>query len=259
MWPPSRVTQMTPSSVPDSRGQSAHRSSTETLLISRIKCKQPARHRWLFTAALIGLGLSASHRVSAAADLSIDVSVTPATFWPGSSATIAMTLHNAGPDVAGAGSTIPFPIFVLQRGIPLPTMSVTDIPYNIYVRPQGCNVASEVVGPLPDLSFQLVWTFHFAAIPAGESRSCEIPITFYNHATSSFPTYWLAFPDPTDPNLLNNRVNYEFVRGAPPPPTPVPIFSSWGRALQALGLLLLANWGMHRIARRSRWPTTTEH
>lgn len=186
-------------------------------------------------------------------DVSIQVQVAPETFWPGSSQVITMTLHNDGPDVAGGGSNLAFPVDVLQRGITLPNQSTSDIPYNVFAAPSGCRVGWQVVGPLPDLSFILIWSYHFQPIPAGGSRTCTIPITFYDHATTNIPTHWWAYRVPSDPDWSNNLATYEFVRGSPPPPRPVPLLSITGAAVLTMGLALAAGFRLSRLRWLCQW------
>lgn len=169
------------------------------------------------------------------ADLELSVSVTPSVFSPGSRGTVALTLHNHGPDAAGTGA---FDTLVYQRGFRLEVPSDRP-PYEIREPVTGCFIASELVGPFPDFSFGLVWAYYFGVIPAGESRTCTFAIEFYPRPFESFDTFWRASLYTEDPNPSNDRADYRFVAGTPyVAPIPVPATDWPGMA----GLLIGLSW-----------------
>lgn len=79
----------------------------------------------------------------------------------------------------------------------------------------GCNIIGELVGPNINLVWGYIWSYYLPPIPAGESRTCRIPIQFSEQPFESFETGWRISTNPEDPDLANNTVTYRFVAGVP--------------------------------------------
>jgi len=175
-------------------------------------------------------------------DLSLEVTTTPVPFMPGGHGTVTMTIHNAGPDTAGA--TIPNfdTIVVFEKGFIITTQPP---PFTIPVQGVGCIIDTAVTEPLPNGDIGLVYIFYFDPIAAGESRVCTYGINFFPFTRDSFATYWhvtSSNDDDTDPS--NDRVDYVFQA----PPDSIPALSwQWLIALGA-GLLALAGFMRERPA-----------
>ena len=174
------------------------------------------------------------------ADLAVSVVVSPLTVSPGGTATVWLTLHNAGPDTAGASQPDnPLPNLVLQRGFRLAQSSDRG-PYEIQGPIAGCVIAEDIVGPFADLSFGLVWSFYFPPILAGESRTCSFEIEFARQPLESFDTFWRTATSSEDLNPSNNQIAYRFVVGNPTNlATPIPTLSLLAKLLLVVGLLVV--------------------
>lgn len=186
----------------------------------------------------------------------MSVSVSPASFSPGSSATVTLTLHNAGPATAGSTTRPPhLANLVLQKGFRREP-PLNRPPYAIPTQGTGCFISYDIVGPLADLSFGWVWSFYFELIPAGESRTCTFPIQFYPTTTESFETFWVSSPLAPDPNPGNDRAFYTFVAGTPyVAPTPVPALAPSGLVTLILALMGVGAWRKQTIPVRPSTAT----
>lgn len=171
-------------------------------------------------------------------DLSVSVSMTPASFSPGSTATVTMVVHNAGPDTAGA---------VLQGE---PYIVVYEKGYNIVAQPppfilpeesQGCTAyveESEYIPGLPGGGITLLFTYWFGAIPPGESRTCTYSVQFLTTTVETFETHWtVRSSNDDDINPDNDRFDYTFV-AAPHSANSVPALSSIALLILSAALVL---------------------
>jgi hypothetical protein len=168
-------------------------------------------------------------------DLSLEVTTNPVPFVPGGRGTVTLTVHNAGPDTAGA--TIPNfdTIVVFQNEFIITTQPP---PFWLLTQGVGCIIDTYLSDPLPNGDIALVYIFYVDPIAAGESRVCTYDIEFYPSTRDSFATHWFVTSsndDDTDPG--NNRVDYVFQA----PAASIPTASRHG--LIALGFcLLLTGW-----------------
>jgi len=174
-------------------------------------------------------------------DLYVSVSTDPVPFVPGGRGTVALTLHNAGPDAAGTTFPGTYAIDVIQSGF---IITSHPPPYEIRGPVEGCFIAETITEPLPNGDIGLVWEFYFDVVSPGASRTCTFGIEFYPSTRDSFTTSWIAVsPNDEDTNPGNNRVHYTFAA----PPVSIPTASS--RGLIGLGIsLLVMSW----IACRNR-------
>jgi hypothetical protein len=164
-------------------------------------------------------------------DLSLEVTTNPVPFVPGGHSTVTMTVHNAGPDTAGATLPDQDTITVYEDAFIITTQT---LPFEIFVQGVGCTIDSAVTEPLPDGNIALVFLFYFGPIASGESRTCTYGIEFPSYTRSSFATGWFVASsndDDTDPS--NDRVDYVFQA----PAASIPAMSWQG--LIALGFCLL--------------------
>jgi hypothetical protein len=190
------------------------------------------------------LGLYSHGRPASAglpvADVSVSVVVAPDAFGPLSTGVIELTLHNDGPDPAGAVYPGSLGNLIAQRAFLL-TQPSQRAPYQVLPGVTGCNIFGQLVGPNINMMWGYIWTYHYPPIPAGESRTCRIPIQFPEQPFESFDTSWRISTNPEDPDLTNNVVNYRFVAGVPlQPARRVPAFGFWAKSITALGLFALA-------------------
>lgn len=197
----------------------------------------------LFFAITIGISAVASAAYGGGtpvADVWVSVEVTPSAFQPLSTGVIELTMHNNGPDTAGTGVSGGFGIEISQRAFLLTNPSLPP-PYLVLPGATGCGVIHEVFGPNVNMLWGFIWSFYFPPIPAGEIRTCRIPIQFTAEPFQSFDTNWRILSTPEDPDLTNNTVNYRFVAGIPlEPAMPVSAIDRWAMWLAALGVLALA-------------------
>jgi hypothetical protein len=167
-------------------------------------------------------------------DLSVSVTTTPEPFVPGGIGSVTMTVHNAGPDTAGA--TVPNEsISVIEDDF-----VVTTQPPPFEVRPPvtGCWAERVESDWLPDGSIRVNFVFHFASIPAGESRVCTYNVEFYSSTQSSFSTGWLVHTaNDDDINPDNDRFDYTFVAAPTQAFIPVPTSSAISLLILSAGLL----------------------
>lgn len=173
---------------------------------------------------------------SAQVDLSVSVSMTPATFVPGGHGTFTVTVHNAGPDTAGD-----FPdlgnVFVYGGDF---IVTNQPSPFEL-VEPWSdeCWIERAVTEPLPDGNIALLFIYYFGSVPAGESRSCTTGIEFYPSTRNSFLSTWEAYtPSELDIDQTNDEIEYVFRLR----PTAVPVTSP--TALILLGLCLVGVAGL---------------
>lgn len=184
-------------------------------------------------------------------DVSIAVAVTPSAFLPGDRGTVTLTLHNAGPALAGTTSPGSFGNYVIG-----PSFRITeDSPWGpfdiVWESVQGCFATYDILGPGEDLSFGLTFQFYFDVIAPGASLTCTFNIVFLTAPFETFVTKWSYIPRilQTDTVPGNNDTYYTFVAGAPQvPPRPVPSLSWRGQIWLVLGIGL--------IALRYRWESS---
>lgn len=185
------------------------------------------------------------------ADVTVSVNVTPAVFQPLSTGVIELTMRNNGPEAAGTDYPGSYGNLISQRAFLLSQPSQSP-PYRVLSGTTGCAVVGEIFGPNVNMLWGFVWSFYYPAIPAGESRTCRIPIEFGPAPFETFETSWRISTNPEDPDLTNNVVAYTFVAGlALVPPIPVPLFDRWSALLATLCLLVLALSGIEKQKRMS--------
>lgn len=186
------------------------------------------------------------------ADLWVSVVVTPNAFQPLSTGVIELTLHNNGPDAAGVGAPVGLGNQISQQGFLLTHPSLPP-PYLALPGVTGCTVVYEVFGPNVNMLWGFVWSFYYPVIPAGEARTCNIPIQFTSQPFESFDTRWRILSTPQDPDLTNNTVDYRFIAGIPlVPPQPVPSLHLIAQLLLVASLLLLALRAKSALRRRGQ-------
>lgn len=174
-------------------------------------------------------------RCSTPLSTSLSVTVTPPIFVPGGRNTVALTVHNAGPDTAGTIPGVSPSIFVYQDIFIITTQPP---PYEIVSPADGCWIERFVGEPLPDRNIALSFGHYFESIPAGQSRTCTYDIEFYSSTRASFPTGWLVrTPNDDDKNPSNDRLDYTFATAPLAPAAPVPTGSTLTWLVLGLGLL----------------------
>lgn len=151
-------------------------------------------------------------------DLSVVASTVPPTFTAGGRNTVALTVHNAGPDPAGT-TTAPTPSVLVFGGDFVVTSQPP--PYEVVVPADGCGVERFVTEPLPDGNIRLVFVYYFDSIDAGQSRTCTFDVQFYPSTHESFGNRWQvgSFDEETSPS--DNTLDYAFIV-APASPSAVP-------------------------------------
>ena len=199
--------------------------------------------RWalrLATLAWLASGTSALAGDRAQVDLSVSVSMAPATFTPGSQGIFSVSVHNAGPDAAGTVFPDEKPIRVYSSSIVFPP-----------TQPPPLEILSVLTGncwldrfsePLPNGQWVVQFIFYFDPIAAGESRTCTNEVEFSLQANENIPTRWRVVPhNDQETNPDDNQVDYTFVAAQPTPPASVP--AGTFPALVWLGLALLLSGG----------------
>lgn len=191
------------------------------------------------------IALSAQAGGSPQVDLSVSVAVSPPTFVPGGTSTVALTVHNAGPDAAGTTTATPSVVvyggdFVVTHQPP---------PYEVVVPASGCGVERFVSEPLPDANIRLVFIYYFDTIAPGQSRTCTFDVQFDPSTVANVENDWEAMSFDTDVNPSNNVLPYTFFSTpAAPASTAVPTLTTFGNVLLGLGLAIAAI-GTRRRAR----------
>ena len=196
--------------------------------------------------ALVTFPAAAPAGVRPQVDLSLQVTAAPVPFVPGGHGTVTLTVHNAGPDTAGATLPNDDSIVAYENWFDITTQPP---PFFILVQGVGCIVDTFVSEPLPDGRIGLVYIFYFGPIAPGESRVCTYGIDFQRSTRASFTTGWfVTSPNDDDTDPSNDRVD-DYVFQAPAAPVAsmsVPA-TSW-QGLIALGIGLFAVAG--RVCRR---------
>lgn len=110
------------------------------------------------------------------ADLSVSAVVTPPAFVSGGRTTVALTVHNAGPDAIDSGTDFSISVFGEDHLI-----TNQNPPYEVLVdEAEGCwaeRFLAEWVPPYNDT--HLLFAYYFEALPAGESRTCVYEMEYY--------------------------------------------------------------------------------
>jgi hypothetical protein len=191
---------------------------------------------------LLGLfSIQAVAQTPAQVDLSVSVSMTPPTFVPGAHGTFTVTVNNAGPDAAGMAG---FGNVNVYSNSYIVTTQPPPFELGLWPVEGDCSTERFVTEPLPDGNIGLLFAVYFGVIPAGESRSCTIPITFYPSTRSSFSTHWQLASSPNfdDIDPANDYVDYVFHVH----PVMVPVQSTTVLTILASGLLLIVGWASWR-------------
>jgi hypothetical protein len=173
-------------------------------------------------------------------DLSLQVTTTPVPFVPGGHGTVTLTVHNGGPDAAGATLPNQETINVYEDAF---IITHEPPPFAIPVQGDGCTVDTFISEPLPNGDIALVYFFYFGPIAAGESRTCTYGIDFYPSTRHSFATGWfVASSNDDDTDSSNDRVDYIFQA----PVVSIPTATRHGLVTLAISLLLLGWIGLRR-------------
>ena len=102
-----------------------------------------------------GLGsIQAFAGTPAQVDLSLGVVVSPKTFVPGGRNTIALTVHNGGPDVAGGNTSSSIDVY--GEGYIITTQPP---PFEVVAPIEGCWIERAVSEPLPDGNIALLFIY----------------------------------------------------------------------------------------------------
>ena len=203
-------------------------------------------------ALLLGIGPVVVLAQQAHADLSVSAIVTPPYFVPGGRNTVALTVHNAGPDAVDSGAEYSVSVFGDSY-----TITHHPPPYEVLVDTvQGCWAERFVIDLVPPNNDTiLLFAYDFDALPAGDSLTCIYDIEFYPSTTAPFTFEWQVDTSGTgfsvDPNPSNNTFSYTLNAAPPVPSTPVPAGSLTTWLLLALGLLVAANVMHTRMPRQA--------
>ena len=174
------------------------------------------------------------------ADVSVSVTVMPNAFRPSDTGIIELTMHNHGPDAAGADYPGSLGNLIAQRAFLFNDPTLRP-PYRILPGVTGCDVMGELVGPNVNLQWGYIWSFDYPPIPAVESRTCRIPIQFSAAPFESFDTNWRISTNPEDPDLTNNTVAWRFVAASPSGTVAaIPAIDRWAVIATMLGSIALA-------------------
>ena len=150
---------------------------------------------------------------AAQVDLSVDVALEPAYFEPGGEGTFTVTVHNAGPDPAGASNPGLGGIVVFGNDF---VVTAQPPPFELVGFIEGeCYIDRYLSEPLPDGSIVLAFDYYFGSIPPGESRSCVSGIQFHPSTVAMFDTSWRVYTaNDVDIDPKNDAFAYQF-RPAP--------------------------------------------
>jgi hypothetical protein len=174
-------------------------------------------------------------------DLSVSVTTSPVPFVPGGIGTVTMTVHNAGPDTAGATRPNLRTIIVLEKAYDIVG---SPPPFVLFEPATGCSAYAQVTEPIPGVpggGVAFLFSYYFDAIGPGESRTCVYRVQFLTSTQASFDTYWRTLtPNDDDVNPSNNRFDYRFIAAEPPAPVAVSALSPISGLLLGIGLLLAA-------------------
>jgi len=172
-------------------------------------------------------------------DLSVSVTTSPEPFVPGGIVTVTMTVHNAGPETAGAMLPNQQSIVILEKPYDLVDRPA---PFVLFEPATGCTAYAHVTEPIPGVpggGIAFLFTYYFDAIGPGESRTCVYRLRILPSTQADFATYWETInPNEDDINPSNNRFDYTFIAAEPPAPVAVPALSPTGWFLLGIGLLL---------------------
>jgi len=198
----------------------------------------------LVVSCVLGLALSSAIAgTRPQVDLSVSVTTTPIPFEPGGIVTVTMTVHNAGPEAAGA--TLPSQRSIIVREKPYDIVTQPP-PFALFEPAVGCSAYAEESEPIPGLpggGVTLLFSYYFDAIDPGETRTCTCRVEFLSSTLTDFATYWrTTTPNDDDVDPSNNRFDYTFVAGSPQSAVSVPTLSLGSMLLLSFGLLLAARW-----------------
>lgn len=173
-------------------------------------------------------------------DLSVSVTTTPVPFVPGGIGTVTMTVHNAGPETAGATLPNQKLVIVLEKPYDIVTQPP---PFLLFEPAVGCSAYAQESEPIPGLpggGITLLFSYYFDAIAPGESRTCTYRVEFLPTTQADFATYWdTTSPNDDDIDQNNDRFNYTFIApAAPSVSASVPALSLVGLCMLCVGLSL---------------------
>jgi hypothetical protein len=181
-------------------------------------------------------------------DLSVSVIATPAPFDPDGRITVRMTVHNAGPETAGATLPDQNSIIVYEMGYDITTQPP---PYVLFEPGVGCSAYAEESEPIfPGPRIFFLFSYWFGPIAPGDSRTCTYRLQLDPSTRNSFTTFWnVHTPNDDDINPNNNRFDYTFIAPAAPSVSlPVPTLSVVGLWILSVGLLLTALFARRRLS-----------
>lgn len=120
-----------------------------------------------------------------------------------------LVLTNNGPDDAGVGSPVSFPISINSE------ILFDNGTFNIGFSknndmPQKCIFIPTVIDPRPGDPPGIVYSFFIEAIPAGESVSCFASFQIFDDLFASSIEWRVVNPSDDDPEDSNNRENMNF-------------------------------------------------
>lgn len=201
------------------------------------------RYRSLWTIGLSALFLLTGPVLAqqSQGDLSVSAVVTPPYFVSGGRNTVALTVHNAGPDTVDSGAEFSVSVFGDSY-----TITHYPPPYEVLVNTaQGCWAERFVIELVPPNNDNiLLFAYDFDALPAGASLTCTYDIEFHPSTISPFTLTWRVDTSGTgfsvDPNPSNNTFSYTLNAAPPSSPSPVPSGSSLAWLFLGLGFVFLA-------------------
>jgi hypothetical protein len=192
---------------------------------------------WAFLTCMASIPAAAGTRPQV--DLSVSVTTSPVPFVPGGIVTVTMTVHNAGPETAGAMLPNQQSIVILEKPYDLVDHAA---PFVLFEPATGCNAYAHVPDPIPGVpggGLALLFTYYFDAIGPGQSRTCVYRLRILPSTQADIATYWETLnPNEDDINPSNNRFDYTFIAAEPPAPVAVPALSPIAGFLLGIGLLL---------------------
>jgi len=202
------------------------------------------------SALLLQLDLDLALAQQTQGDLSVSAVVTPPYFVPGGRNTVALTVHNAGPDAVDSGAEFSVSVFGDSY-----TITHHPPPYEVLVdTAQGCWAERFIVEWVPpNNDIILLFAYDFDALPAGGSLTCIYETEFHPSTTAPFTFEWQVDTHGTgfsiDPDPSNNTFSYTLGAAPTGSPTPVPAGTSPAWLLLGVGLTVLAFRGWRSTSR----------
>lgn len=180
---------------------------------------------------------------AAQVDLSVSGVMSPNPIPQGGSGTVTFTVHNAGPDIAGAAYPT-YTISVAQRQF---DVTFHPPPYYVTQLQADCGFDDFRSEETEDGHYFEVYAFYIGSIAPGQDRSCTYQLVLDPSTRSALQSGWHVHASvDQDVNPDNDVFPYVFgVEAAPPAPLPT---WSLGAALIATGGMLTL--GLRRLPRK---------